>query len=257
MYELQGRRVVVTRPRKDFPAFARLLQGQGATPISLPTIEIRPSMEAELLTSTLEKLHRFNWLIVTSANAVRVLGEYLTNNALPRPLRLAAIGPKTANALRRRGWKVDFVPDKYVAEAILPGLGNVNGQHLLLARGDLANPDLPEGIRAAGGEVIDLVVYRTQPVSPDPQGVEQIRRGVNVLTFTSSSSTRNFVSLMQLAHLDPSNLPGSPIYAYIGPVTAATAQEFGLPNGVVAEVHTLEGIVDSLSRFYSHEGFNF
>lgn len=251
MPELQGKRVLVTRPREDFHAFAKLLEVQGAIPIPFPTIEIRPTTETELLKSTLQQLHSFDWLIVTSANAVKVLGDHITNSPMPHSLKLAAVGPKTANALLRRGWRVDFVPEKYVAEAILLGLGNVTGQHVLLARGDLARPDLPEGIRANGGEVIDLVVYRTQPVLPDAQGVEQIRRGVDSLTFTSSSTVRNFMSLMQLAHLDPSHLPGSPIYAHIGPVTAATAQDLELPSDVVAEVHTLEGMIDSLSRFYS------
>lgn len=251
MLELQGKSVLVTRPREDFLAFARLLEAQGAHPVAFPTIDIKPAAETDLVRSTLQKLHSFDWLILTSVNAVKVLGDHITNAEMPRSLKLAAVGPKTANALQRRGWKVDFVPDKHVAEAILPGLGNISGQNVLLTRGDLSRPDLLDGIRAGGGQVIDLVVYRTLPASLAEDGLQQIRRGTDVLTFTSSSAVNNFVALMHLAHLDPGNLPGSPIYAHIGPVTASTAEDYKLPTDVVAEIHTLEGMIDSLCHFYA------
>lgn len=253
MPELQGKRVLVTRPREDFHAFARLLEAQGATPIPFPAIEIRPTAETDLLKSTLQQLHTFNWLILTSANAVNVLGDHVKNGNLPPTLKLAAIGPKTANAMLKLGWRADFIPETYLAEAILPGLGNLAGLRVLLARGDLARPELPKGIRTRGGQVIDLVVYRTLPASPTEEGLAQIRRGMDVLTFTSSSTVHNFVALMQLAHLDLNNLFGSPTYAYIGPVTADTAQDHELPIDVVAEIHTLEGMIDSLCLFYSKQ----
>jgi uroporphyrinogen-III synthase len=250
MPELQDKRVLVTRPREDFPAFAQLLKAQGAIAIPFPAIEIRPTSKTDRLKSCLNQLHSFNWLILTSANAVKVLSDLISRGSMPPSLKLAAVGPKTANAMLELGWRVDFIPEKYVAEAILPGLGNLVGLRVLLARGDLARPELPEGIRARGGQVTDLLVYRTLPASADAEGLEKIRGGVDVLTFTSSSAVHNFVALMQLAHLDPSNLPGSPIYAHIGPVTAGTAQDYQLPIDVVAEIHTLEGIIDSLRLFY-------
>lgn len=251
MPEFQDKRVLVTRPREDFPAFARLLEAQGAISIPFPTIEIRSTYEMDLLQSALKQLHSFDWLILTSANAVKVLGDHITSGSMPPSLKLAAVGPKTANAMQQLGWSVDFIPEKFVAEAILPGLGDLAGRRVLLARGDLARPELPEGIRNRGGQVTELLVYRTLPASADEEGLEKIRDGVDVLTFTSSSAVHNFVALMQLAHLDPGNLPGSPIYAHIGPVTAGTAQDYQLPIDVVAETHTLEGMIDSLCLFYS------
>ncbi len=251
MPELQDKRVLVTRPREDFPAFAQLLEAQGAIAIPFPTIEIRPTSETGLLKSALKQLHNFDWLILTSANAVKVLSDHITSGSMPPSLKLAAVGPKTANAMLQLGWRVDFIPENYLAEAILPGLGNLAGLRVLLARGNLARPELPEGIRDRGGQVMDLLVYRTLPASADAEGLEKIRGGVDVLTFTSSSTVHNFVALMQLAHLDPSNLPGSPIYAYIGSVTAGTAQDYELPIDVVTEIHTLEGMIDSLRLFYS------
>jgi len=250
MLELQGKRVLVTRPHEDFPTFAQLLKAKGAIAIPFPTIEISPASETDLLKSLPKELQNFDWLILTSANGVKVLGERITDD-LPPSLKLAAVGPKTADAMRQLRWRVDFVPESYLAEAILPGLGDLTGKRVLLARGDLARPGLPAGIRARGGEVIDLVIYRTRRASLDAQGVEQIRRGMDVLTFTSSSAVHNFVALMQLAQLDPSSLPGSPVFAHIGPVTAGTAQDYQLPIDLVAETHTLEGMIDSLCLFYS------
>jgi uroporphyrinogen-III synthase len=253
MSDLQGKRVVVTRPREDFHTIASLLEAQGAIPIPFPTIEIRPAADIDFVKSTLNQLHRFDWLILTSANAAKMLAELFGSGPLPSGLKLAAVGPKTANAILQLGWGVDFIPEKYVAEAILPGLGKLEGQRVLLARGNLALPNLHEGIRALGGEVTDLVIYHTLPVSPVEKGLRRIRNGVDVLTFTSSSTLHNFVALMQSARMDPNNLPGSPIYAHIGPVTAATAKYYELPTDVVAEIHTVEGMVDSLCRFYAEK----
>lgn len=253
MPELHGKRVVVTRPREDFPAFASLLEAQGASPIPFPTIEVRPTKETQFLQSSLKKLSSFDWLILTSANAVKVLSNHITSDSMAPSLKLAAVGSKTADAMLQLGWRVDFVPEKYVAKAILPGLGTLAGQRVLLARGDLASPDLPAGIRASGGQVTEMEVYRTVPVSSAEEDLRQIRLGVDALTFTSSSAVRNFVSMMQEAHLDPGNLSGSPIYAYIGPVTASTARDYELPIDMVAEIHTLEGMVDSLCRFYAEK----
>jgi len=253
MPELHRKRVVVTRPRVDFPAFASLLEAQGAIPVPFPTIEIRPTQETQLLQSSLKKLHSFDWLILTSVNAVKVLSSHITSGSMTPSLKLAAVGSKTANAMLQLGWRVDFVPEKFVAKAILPGLGTLAGQRVLLARGDLASPDLPAGIRASGGQVTDLEVYRTVPAYPAVEGLRQIRLGVDTLTFTSSSTVHNFVSMMHKANLDPGNLPGSPVYAYIGPVTAGTARDCELPIDIVADIHTLEGMVDSLCRFYAEK----
>ncbi|HLD92631.1 MAG TPA: uroporphyrinogen-III synthase [Anaerolineales bacterium] len=253
MPELNGKMVVVTRPRENFPAFASLLEAQGASPIPFPTIEIRPTKETQFLQSSLKKLPSFDWLILTSANAVKVLSNHITSDSMAPSLKLAAVGSKTADAMLQLAWRVDFIPEKYAAKAILPGLGTLAGQRVLLARGDLASPDLPAGIRASGGQVTDLEVYRTVPAYPAVEGLRQIRLGVDTLTFTSSSTVHNFVSMMHKANLDPGNLPGSPVYAYIGPVTAGTARDCELPIDIVADIHTLEGMVDSLCRFYAEK----
>jgi uroporphyrinogen-III synthase len=147
------------------------------------------------------------------------------------------------------GVQPEFVPDEYVAEAILPGLGELQGCRVLLLRADLARPALPQAIRQSGGEAHEIAVYNTVAAELDPEALEALRQGVDVVAFTSSSTVRNFVSLVRQAGLDPAALPGNPLYACIGPVTAQTAREEGLPVSLVADEYTTEGLIKALLEY--------
>ena len=92
-------------------------------------------------------------------------------------------------------------------------------------------------------------MYNTLAAQPDPEGLQALRQGVDVVTFTSSSTVRNFISLIRHAGLDPIALPGKPVYACIGPVTAQTAQEEGLPHDLVAGEYTTEGLIKALLEY--------
>ena len=162
-------------------------------------------------------------------------------------IKTAAIGEKTAGALLQYGVKPDFVPEEYVAEAILPGLGDLCGRWVLLPRAEGARKALPEAIAAAGGVAHEIAVYRTVPADPDPIGLAALKSGVDVVTFTSSSTVKNFVSLVLQAGLDPLHLAGSPRIACIGPITQQTALELGFTNLVMAETYTTAGLVSLLT----------
>ncbi len=153
-----------------------------------------------------------------------------------------AIGPATAEALRERGVSVYLVPGEYRAEAILDEIGSVAGQHILLPRADIARRELAEGLRARGAEVDEVDAYRTVMARPSPQAFDALRSGVDVITFTSSSTVRNFVTLTQGVDY------GKPLIACIGPITAGTAAGVGLHVDVVAEEYTMEGLLDALAR---------
>jgi uroporphyrinogen-III synthase len=168
---------------------------------------------------------------------------------VPPSVRLAAIGPKTAAALERRGAAPHFVPEEYVAEAILPGLGDLNGRRVLLLRADLARPALALAINAAGGTADEIAAYRTLPAQPDPEGLEALRQGVDVITFTSSSTVRNFSALARCAGLNPLALPCRPLFACIGPITAGTAWTEGFPVGLVAGEYTTSGLIRALQGY--------
>jgi uroporphyrinogen III methyltransferase/synthase len=162
--------------------------------------------------------------------------------------RLAAIGPVTARELANQGIQADLIPDEYVAEALLDHIGPVDGKRILLPRADIARPLLTDGLRAAGAEVNEVTAYRT--VAAASEDVERIRRmlttgKIDVLTFTSSSTVRNFVTSLQPLP----DLAQGTIVACIGPITAQTAEESGLPVHVSAGEHTIEGLLNALVEY--------
>lgn len=247
--DLSAKRILITRPRSQADEFAAALHAAGAEPVLFPVIEIGPVQDNTSLDRALEKLICYDWLVLTSVNGVQAVWERLDAlniDALPASVRIAAIGPKTASALEDNGVTPNFVPDEYVAEAILPGLGDLRGRWVLLPRADLARPALPRSIQNADGVAHEITAYRTLPAQPDPQALEALRAGVDVITFTSSSTVRNFVALVERAGLDPLRLPGEPLFACIGPITAGTAREAGLPVDIVADEYTIEGLQDAL-----------
>jgi uroporphyrinogen-III synthase len=250
MPDLTGKRILITRPRSQLGPFIELLKEAGAIPVPFPVIEISPIEDTILLDRALKKLACYDWLVLTSVNGVDAVWQRLAACEiahLPDELQVAAIGPKTAQALRDRGVRVDFVPDEYVAEAILPGLGELRGRWVLLPRADQARRDLALAIAADGGVPHEIAAYRTIPAPLDPDGLAALQAGVDALTFTSSSTVRNFIRLTREAGLDPFHLPGNPIIACIGPITAASAREAGFPVDVVADEYTTGGLLKAMT----------
>jgi len=256
--DLTGKRILITRPRTQAGDFAAALHAAGAVPVLFPVIEISPLEDPSALDQALQKLEGYQWMVLTSVNGVEAVWKRLAAlgiDTLPAELRIAAIGPKTAEALRARGAEPHFVPDEYVAEAILPGLGELRGRRVLLPRAELARPALAQAIRLAGGVADEIAAYRTLPSRPDPQGLEALRSGVDVVTFTSSSTVRNFAALVRGAGLDPLALPGNPSFACIGPITAAVAREEGFPVRLEAEEYTTDGLIRALQSALDIMGY--
>jgi uroporphyrinogen-III synthase len=252
--ELIGKTILITRPRNQSGEFARQIIESGAEPVYFPVIHIQPMEDTTILDRALHKLSCYDWLILTSINGVEMVWarlEALGINGLPPGLRVAAIGPKTAAGLEVHGIHPQFVPDEYIAEAILPGLGDIRGRWILLPRAEIARRVLPDMINAAGGFAHEIAAYRTQPDTPDPAGLERLQNGVDVITFTSSSTVRNFVALARAANLNPASLPGQPIIACIGPITAQTIRDENMPVDVIAEEYTIEGLLRSLQAYTS------
>jgi len=244
------KRILITRPRVQADPFAVKLRSAGFEPIFFPVIEIRPIEDNPALERALAKLECYDWVVFTSVNAVEVVFD---NPGMPKRdqgigVRVAAIGPKTAEALRARGVTPDFVPDEYVAESILPGLGDLRGKWILLPRAEIARKALPEAIAEAGGVPHEIAVYQTLPVQPDPAGLAALRSGVEIVTLTSPSTVQNFAVIARQNGLDPLRLPGNPVFACIGPITEEAARGEGLENIVVAREYTTEGLIDAISR---------
>jgi uroporphyrinogen III methyltransferase/synthase len=238
---LFGRTVVVTRAREQASELRVRLERLGGGVIELPAIRIDP------LPVALPSLDDVDWLVLTSANGVAALFDHgLTPAGLDARalagIRVAAIGPGTAAALAGYGVRADLVPERYVAEALLdafPPPAHADAR-VLLARADQARDVLPDGLAARGYRVDVLALYRTERTEPEPEVLERVRVGeVDAITFTSSSTVRNFVELV--GPLDP-----QPVVVSIGPVTSATARDVGLRVDVEAVEHTIDGLVAAL-----------
>lgn len=252
MASLSGKRVVITRPRHQASALMEQIQERGGQPICIPVIEIASLNDFTQLDQALRQVQTYDWLVLTSVNGVNAVWERFEALGI-RPLlervQVAAIGPKTAAALEQRGVTPDFVPDEYIAEAILPGLGDIRGQHILLLRAEIARTALAEAIRAAGGVAEDVSVYRTLPARIEPEAWEPIKAGVDIIIFTSSSTVVHFVHGLAEKGFALPRLPGDPLIACIGPITAATATGYGLHIDIMPQNYTIEGLISALDAY--------
>jgi uroporphyrinogen III methyltransferase/synthase len=239
---LFGRRVVVTRAREQASELRSRLETLGAEVIELPSIELEP------VDFAVPEFAGYGWLVFTSANGVAAFFDRglhpagLDARALA-PVRVAAIGPGTADALARRGVRADLVPERFVAESLVAAFPDpaAPGERVLIARAETARDALPEGLAGRGFAPEILPVYRTVSGTPDPSDLELVRSGaVDAVTFTSSSTVTNFCDLV-------GPFPGEqPLVASIGPVTSATARERGLRVDIEADPHSIDGVVAAL-----------
>lgn len=252
MSSLHGKKILVTRAQKQASDLCSALTAEGAQAIPFATIEISPLQNFDQLDAALQTLAagQYAWVIFTSVNGVEACQERLAPNRLSAAAfsaaKIAAIGPSTASALHELGANVDFIPTEYVAERILDGLGNVAGQRILLPRAELARAALHEALVTAGALVDEVPVYHTILPAPDAAGLLALRDGVDVITFTSSSTVRNFVTLAGCE-------TGAARIACIGPITAQTAQELGLHVDITAKAYTIPGLVTALKEYYDDQ----
>jgi len=253
---LFGKRVLITRTRRQASTLARLLAAEGAIPVELPSIEIEPIEDREAVDAAVETLRTggYAWCGFTSANAVEVFFEHLSERGLDSRAvghaRIAAIGPATAQALADRGLRADVVPSEYVAEAVVEAMRALvsPGERVLLPRAESARAELVRGLEALGATVDEVPIYRAAvPSEASPEVLAELREGrIDVVTFTSSSTVRNLVAMLG----DASALE-RPLIACIGPITAETAREMGLRVDVMASEYTVEGLVAALRDYWT------
>jgi len=244
---LSGRRVVVTRSTKQAQAVQSRLMALGAQAIAFPVIDIALPEKGAALDLAIGRLNDYDWVIFTSANAVEhfyrrweALRQLTPAAALTG--KVVAVGRATATTLQEYEFTVYLVPAEYRAEAILDEIGDVADLRILLPCADIARPTLADGLRVLGAHVDRVDAYRTVIGQPSPDAYDALRSGVDVITFASSSSVRNFLALT--ADVDC----GSPLIACIGPVTAATARELGLQVDVIPDEYTMDGLINALQR---------
>jgi uroporphyrinogen-III synthase len=252
---LNGIRVLVGRARHQAGALAAELRKHGAEVIEIPFIEIRKPKSFKPLDAALKNLDTYDWLILTSVNGVEAMWDRMKRKRLMDApfdhLRIAAIGPATKKAIEQRGARVDIVPKEYVAESVVKSLKNkVQGKRVLVVRAKVARDVIPHELRKAGAEVDVVEAYETVvPRSSRARLRATLKnpgKRPHVVTFTSSSTVRNFLELLGPAQKSHHRLLAGIQMASIGPITSATLRELGLPVDISAKEFTIPGLVEAI-----------
>jgi len=257
---LAGCRILVSRARKQAGALSSQLRELGCGVIEIPFIEIRKPSSYKPLDTALRNLAGYGWLILTSVNGVEALfarlGRLKLNRGALSHLKIAAIGPATKKAIEAHDVHVQVTPKEYVAESVVSALHRrVKGKRILLVRAKVARDVIPRELRKAGASVDVIEAYET--VAPESsrkrlQAALTSARRPHAITFTSSSTVKNFVGLLGLraarAALKKSGPEQGIHSASIGPVTSATLRELGLPVDIEAREYTIPGLVAALTQ---------
>jgi uroporphyrinogen III methyltransferase / synthase len=252
---LAGKRIVITRARNQAEKLARAIEELGGEVIELPTIEICPPESFAKFDAAIDKLDSYDWVIFTSVNSVEPFLQRLkikgkTADAL-RVHKIGAIGAQTARRLEAARICASLVPERYQAEGLLAAISpeEIRGKRVLIPRAAEAREILPATLRNWGAVVDVIVAYRTELPCVDvrPLASLLVEGKIDVITFTSSSTVRNFVRLFGGRRLGEI-VNGSAI-ACIGPITAATVEDLGGRVDIVANQFT---VTDMLRVIVEH-----
>jgi uroporphyrinogen III methyltransferase/synthase len=269
---LVGKSILVTRPQKQAGELVKLIEERGAYPVLFPVIETVWPDNLEPLDQAIQYLQNYDWVVFTSVNGVQFFFERLEQVYrkelesdsdldsllfLFRGVKVAAIGPKTAQALQEKGVIISTLPASFKQEDLVQeltdqvgGSDGVAGLRILFPRAKQARKHLGEELRRKGMIVDEVVTYQTIKVDHGKEKVYHLlqKNGVDVITFTSSSAVRNFVQIFEC--IKWKEYLKSVTIACIGPLTARTARELGLKVEVEATIYTIEGLLDRLEDYF-------
>jgi len=254
---LMGRCIVVTRAREQASDLVKRLSDLGAECLECPTIKVSPPQDVKPLDRAMENLSSYDWLIFTSVNGVNFFFERLfQKNKDVRALKdihTAVIGPATEKRLFDFGLKSDIVPESYRAESVVKAFAgkDVTGRKILLPRAKEARPVLPLELKKMGAVVDEVTAYCTHAVkdNTDVLSARLKERSIDMITFTSSSTVKNFRALFP--NEDLKDLMRGVTIASIGPVTADTARDLGFDVHIIAESYTIPGLCQAILKHFS------
>lgn len=270
---LAGIRVLVGRARHQASTLCAGLYELGAEVIAIPFIEICKLPSYEPLDSALKDLNQYDWLILTSVNAVDAVWERAKKLQLGKKkfqhLQIAAIGPATSKAIEKHGLRVDVVPEQYVAESVVKSLRNrVKGKRVLLARARVARDLIPRELRKLGARVDVVEAYETTIPRSSRSRLQALlaepKRRPDIITFTSSSTVKNFATLLDrdVGVRRGSDRPRKPApltlagiqFASIGPITSSTLRELGFRVDIEAKAYTIPGLIKAVASWQRKSG---
>jgi uroporphyrinogen III methyltransferase/synthase len=252
---LVNKRILITRAREQTEEFSTLLKDYGAEVIAFPTIAIAPPGDWRRLDKTIEKLDTYDWVVFTSVNGVRFFTQRLKEKGVDTTVlggkKLCAIGPRTQKELEKMGLTVLFRPAEYRAEAVAEGLRaqGIQGKKILLPRAREARRLLPDALREAGALVDEVEAYQTvRPVKSRHSLEADLKRGIDVVVFTSPSTVHNFMGVLS----DKTALNGVKV-AVIGPVTGETARNYGLEPSISPSDYTIPSLVQAIVEYFTQQ----
>src|SRR3989337_1457068 len=253
---LFGKRVIVTRSREQASDFSALLEKYGAEPIEFPTIETVAPKDWKEIDRAIKNLPKYDWAIFTSINGVKYFVERLKKQGKDirelKGIKICAIGPATAKAIEDLGIRVDLVPKENRAEAIIAGLGKnkIKGKSFLLPRALKAREVLPEEIKRLGGKVDVVTAYRTVQPKEKTDDIRKMfqEKKFDVVTFTSSSTVENFVSMFKKG--EAAGLLQDVAVASIGPITRDTASTLGIKTNIMPEKYTIPALTEAIVQYF-------
>jgi uroporphyrinogen-III synthase len=286
---LAGVRILVGRARHQASGLSAELKKLGAGIIEIPFIEIRRPRSYRPLDAALKSIAEYDWLVLTSVNGVEAVAARIKRLRISaknlKHLKIAAIGPATREEIEKLGLRVAVVPQRYIAESVVESLkGKVEGKRVLLARAKVARDVIPRELRRMGAQVDVVEAYETVVPAASRERLRALiknpKRGPHLVTFTSSSTVKNFVTLLGLAPVErhsglrsggtPANSPALQRrvaacmkarpggtadisnaiegiqFASIGPITSATLREFGLPVHIEATEYNIPGLISAI-----------
>jgi uroporphyrinogen III methyltransferase / synthase len=254
---LAGKRIVITRSAAQSETLARELSARGASPVVLPLVSFADPEDFAPLDAAILEFQRFDWIILTSAQAVRALvkrSEELKRSLIRTgsKLRIACVGPVTAGAVRQAGLPVEYVAETHTGAALAEELGNrLCGAKVFLPRSDRANPDLPPALQRHGAHVTEVIAYRTlRPTDVEQRNLKQIAEGAaDAVLFFSPSAVQHFAEMFGSEQLR--GLQDKLAITAVGPVTANALREAGVGRTVLAGDTTAAGVVEALEEHFA------
>jgi uroporphyrinogen III methyltransferase/synthase len=254
---LAGKRIVITRSAAQSETLARELSARGAFPMVLPLVSFADPEDFAPLDAAILEIQRFDWIILTSAQAVRALvkrSEELKRSLIHAgsKLRIACVGPVTAGAVRQAGLPVEYVAETHTGAALAEELGNrLRGAKVFLPRSDRANPDLPPALKRHGAQVTEVIAYRTlRPTDVEERNLKQIAEGAaDAVLFFSPSAVQHFAEMFGSEQLR--GLQDKLAITAVGPVTANALREAGVGRTVLAGDTTAAAVVEALEEHFA------
>ncbi len=260
---LFGKKIIVTRTREQASELVVGLEDFGANCLEYSTIHIKPVANYNILDNELERLNEYHWILFTSLNGVKYFFDHLYSIGMDaRDLKgtdLAVVGKSTADFLLNYGLNADLIPSTFTGEGLAESLldQGVEGRNILIPRALQAREILPETLRGAGAQVTVAPVYENCPAAGDKESLrEELKNGeVEMVTFTSSSTVRNFLAMIDAENQEELQqlLSGIKIAA-IGPITAKTITDNGLQVDVQPKEYTIAGLIEAIVDYYGGDG---